>query len=322
MESLQRRIKLIKIIFLPRLCIMEQVLVLWDAREANDALIRFIDELDETLCLYQVRPTFLQIDHEHLPQSGKIKFSMKGLLQQIHHLQPDMVLCFGSEASLLGKLIRPALKSQLISNYLPSYLDPTRPNHSTIHSLTKRLSEFKNWDYKSNKYDYLYYPLIDGIQTKTGIALIEEDPMFHALTQRLQFNQLDMAFFSLSQLAKYDESSLNSCGLLVMSSELEEASLLTDIANAKGLNVLYISKHGNNAIRDGVNGWVVDSIYDPRIIVKLKNWQKMGKDPRSVLSYYARQHQSRRSGIHSFCLSIGLLPAQYQIKNNKSVNFA
>ncbi|MGO3455091.1 MAG: hypothetical protein ACTIMT_11455 [Marinomonadaceae bacterium] len=297
-----------------RLIYMFRILVFWDSREASSSLIHFMNELDETLCLYQIEPMFLQIDHEHAPQAGRIKPSMKALLEYVHRYKPHLLMCFGSEANVLARLLKPALKCETVFNRLPHHLEDVSSKMSRIGFWVRRFMDYKSWDHEELDSDFIYFGMSTSNIVANRVLVFDEDPMvpdFHRVSEESQFEMLKI---SSKQEDFRCEFASKESGLLLISEKMENYELLIDIANANGLFTLCMSDSGRG-VHDGVNGWLVESTNERRLIKCLKNWRTMGNEARKVLSYHARSYQSYHSGLHYFCHILGLTPSQRSIKN-------
>ncbi|REG83169.1 hypothetical protein [Marinomonas pollencensis] len=293
---------------------MFRIMVFWDSREANRPLVEFINELDETLCLYQIEPMFLQIDHQHAPQSGKIKPSMRALIDFVHCYKPHLLMCFGSETNMLARLVKPALKCEVSFNRLPEHLEDDSSKVSQIGFWLKRFMEYRSWDHEEERNEFIYF----GASTTKIVAnralVFDGDPMapvFSRLSDESQFEILKIAAKQENYPAEFQSKE---SGLLLISETMPNYELLIDIANANGLFVLCISDSGKG-VRNGENGWLIESTNERRLINCLINWRTMGDEARRVLSYHARDYQSYHSGLHYFCHTLGLIPSHQSIKN-------
>ena len=293
---------------------MFRILVFWDSREANVPLVDFINELDETLCFYQIEPIFLQIDHRHLPQSGKIKPSMRGLVDFVHCYKPHLLMCFGSEANMLARLVKPALKCEVSFNRLPDYLEGSSSRLSRIGFWIKRFMDYRSWDHAEAGSEFMYFAASTTTVIANRVLVFDGDPLIPMFSRLSNESQFDMLKIDTQQESFSDEFAAMASGLLLISEAMPNYELLIDIANANGLFVLCMSDSGK-AVRNGENGWLVESTNESRLMSCLVNWRTMGNEARKILSYHARDYQSYHSGLHYFCHILDLIPSHRLIKN-------
>lgn len=284
---------------------MQKLLLLWDSRRANSYFIEFIESLRETSLDFDIELTILQIDHIQDIDSGRIKYGMRNLLDQVHRVQPDMITCFGSQANILGKLIRPALRIPLVCNQMPECIDSTVFTSATIDKFTQKFSEYLKWDL--NKESYTFIPtMLEKKNINGRIAVMSDDPIGPALTNIIQQQNLIVQSLIRDNVLNHHQDVFESIELFALSNRADIDGRLIHAANACGIPVILISQ-GPMAqlIKDGYNGWVISSIEDVRLLRCLRNWHSMSGDAKKILSQYSQEMQSRKNGIHYFFKAIG-----------------
>ena len=300
---------------------MHNVMLIWDARQAPILLNDFIHKLVSLSTDFDVKLNVLQLDYQFDLQLGKIKYGLRSLLDQVHVSKPEIILCFGSQANMLGKLLKPALRVPLIRNVLPSCLDKQHSTSSTLDKITQKFSEHYKWETTSDNFHFI--PTMPNKTHFDGqVALIIEDPLGPVLSNLIQQQRLPYTHLYKQQILEHFYDALSPIDLLVISSRADKDGRLIHCANACGIPVVLVSQDPiAQLIKDGYNGWVINSVEDARLVRCLQNWRDMSEDAKSILSQYSQEHQSERNGIHHFFSSIGIKkipPFAYLNKKSKS----
>ncbi|WCN13742.1 hypothetical protein GV054_12445 [Marinomonas mediterranea] len=297
-----------------RTTIMVDMLIFWDERESPISLQHFIERLRTELFGLGVDAHFIALANEHDPKNGRLKASMRGLLDYVVELGPKRLLCFGSHPSVLGRLIQPALKCSLHTNQLPMSMDKSSKKKVRLEPVARFLLGGDIWTSDNLSSNYIFCDSEDMSDESTAVGLVLEDDRFNLYESQLEKVGLTVSTFSKKNIFENYQTQLKHVGLLMISSEVDPDGKLIDIANALGKPVLLISEFGVAlGVEDGVNGWVTYSATEQRLLQCLVNWKGMSSDARRVLSQYSKRHQSKRSGISKYF-------SQFDLKSHKELN--
>ncbi len=286
---------------------MHNVLLVWDARRATKPLINFISAFEKKSLDFDMELTIIQFDYKQDLFSGKIRYGMRSLFDQVHRVKPDIILSFGSQANVLSKLLKPTLRVPLICNALPEDLDRVDYTSSTLDKFTQKLSEHFKW--KATENPLVFIPTMEIKTQFTGsIGVISEDPAGPVLANIIKQQHTEVVVIKKQDVLKRFFSELESIDLLIVSSRMsQDGGGIVHCANACGIPIVLICHTSQSEfIKEGYNGWLVSSIEDTRLIKRIQNWNDMSDAAKQVISHYSQEIQSQSNGIHNFFTILGL----------------
>ncbi|MCO4786771.1 hypothetical protein [Marinomonas atlantica] len=293
---------------------MSDALVLWDARNSNRFLQRFIEDFKAELTRFSLKVRFVTLSNVTSLEEDQIKPSMRGLLDLIHVESPLHLITFGSKPNSLASLISPALRCKLHTNLLPEWLEG-EPHHSTIAKLASYIHKNEEWGDGSELKDY-FYPQFTS-KAVNAIVFFKEDDFSNVIEEHAIAHNIAYQSISLKSFLPPAVQLLHKVGILVVSSNSANQGDIIELANGYGLPVLLISPEMRNfGIREGENGWVVSTTQQIQYTNYLKNWQCMSQNVREMISQYCRYSQSTQSGVRCYCSSLGY-PEKLELKDFK-----
>lgn len=228
--------------------------------------------------------------------------------------QPFQLITFGEKANSLGALLLPTLKCELKCNRLPSWLDSEDACSTTMSRLSDWISKDTIWGVAGDMPDFICP--IESSGAGQSVMVLQDDPLMGGIIAQLQLDGIDYHTISKNRFLTSVERL--EAGLLAVSAELVfQDHGIIEQANANGLPVVLVSPQNRHfGINEGINGWVVRDVQDIQFHVCLNNWQSMTDDARHMIAHYCRVTQSSRSGIHSYCESLGY-PEKLEYKDFK-----
>ncbi|WP_417551404.1 hypothetical protein [Marinomonas fungiae] len=293
---------------------MADALIIWDARETNEDLKSFIEEFASELRRFSLTSRIVSLSYTTDSDDDRIKPSMRALMDLVHTESPHHLITFGSKPNSLAALISPTLRCKLHTNRLPEWLEGGMVP-STIARIASYIHKEDVWGSGKEMSDY-FYPHARSVAS-THILCIEEDMCAAVVAERAEKNAIAYRCLALGDFLPPSKALLNESGLLVVSADLVTKCNIIEVANGYGIPVLLISPDNRNfGIRDGENGWVVNSVQQLHFVNYLKNWQGMSQNAREMISRYCRHIQSDQSGLRCYCASFGY-PERLELKDFK-----
>lgn len=293
---------------------MSDALVIWDARFNNVELEQFIEQFMSELARFSLSTRLVALSDSHKPDAGEIKPSLRGLFNLVQEEQPFQLITFGEKANSLGALLTPTLKCELKCNRLPSWLDSDLACSSTVSRLSGWMAKETVWGAAGDMPDFICP--VSGNVAAQSVLVLQDDLSMGAIIAQLQLDGIDYGTMSKNRfLTSIDRPE---AGLLVVSAELVfQDNGIVEQANANGMPVVLVSPQNRHfGINEGINGWVVRDVQEIQFHVCLNNWQSMTQDARNMIAHYCRTTQSSRSGMHSYCESLGY-PERLEYKDFK-----
>lgn len=282
---------------------MADVLVLWDSRYHNEKLYQFVEELRGELECFSLSFRIVALSSDHSPVKNKIKPTMRAVLDLLHQESPYHLITFGTKANSLGTLLTPALKCELHTNQLPSWLEDSK-GVTAIGRLTNWLGLHGVWGASMDQDSYFYAPL--NRAAAPGVMHFVEDHLVSVISSQLAAENGEGLAITADDFNKLTQNQLDKYGMLVVSADFVQEGRVIEFANGYGLPVLLISPDGQYfGIKEGRNGWVVKSTQQLQYLNCLRNWFAMSQDARSMISYYCRRNQSALSGLNHYCRALG-----------------
>lgn len=293
---------------------MADALIIWDAREENEDLQSFIREFALELGRFSLSSRIVSLSYTTDSVKDQIKPSMRALMDLVYQESPLHLITFGSKANSLAALISPALRCKLHTNRLPEWLDNGLAT-SAIARIASYIHKEDVWGSGKEQSDYLYPHASSKASNK--ILFIKEDVCFDQIVEHADANSMLYHSLPLNDFLPPCKELLQESGLLVVSADLVTKFDIIEVANGYGIPVLLISPDNRNfGIRDGENGWVVNSIQQLHYTNYLMNWQGMSQNTREMISRYCRNIQSDQSGLRCYCSSLGY-PERLELKDFK-----
>lgn len=282
---------------------MSDLLIVWDARFNNARLEQFISELSAELARYSLSFRMVAISNRHAPAEDLIKPSMRAVLDLLHEEAPFHLITLGSRANALATLLSPTLRCELHTNRLPSWLEGETKDSPMV-KLSNWLNKDNNWGEEIDVENLYYAP--KQLEPNAEVLYFSDDQHAALIQSQLQAEGIYGHAISKEALLNNHASKLKQGGLLIASANMVEQGRLIEYANAFGIPVLLISPDQRYfGIREGENGWVVESPQHPQYYNYLHNWCSMSQDARNMVSYYSRMTQSQQSGLKRYCASLG-----------------
>lgn len=293
---------------------MSDALVLWDARNSNRFLQKFIEDFAAEFMRFSLTVRFVALSNTTSLEEDQIKPSMRGLLDLVHAESPLHLITFGSKPNSLASLISPALRCQLHTNLLPEWMEGDRQN-STIAKLAGYIHKNEEWGDGGALKDY-FYPQFTS-QASSSIAFFKEDSFSNVIEEHAVTHGIDCQSIPIEAFLPPSKLLVQQVGMLVVSSSIANQDDIIELANGYGLPVLLISPEMRNfGIREGENGWVVSTTQQIQYTNYLKNWQGMSQNTREMISQYCQYSQSTHSGLRCYCSSLGY-PEKLELKDFK-----
>ncbi|MFT2109937.1 hypothetical protein [Marinomonas sp. 2405UD68-3] len=301
---------------------MHNVLLVWDARRATKSLKNFIRAFEKKSSHFNMTLTVIQFNYKQDLSSGRIRYGMRALFNQIHDVNPDIILSFGAQANILAKLLKPALGVPLICNALPEGLEHTGYASSTLDTFTQKFSEHFKW--KAIENPLVFIPtMASKVQFNGSIGVISEDPNGPVLANIIKQQQANVVTIEKQNVLERFFSEFEGIDLLVLSIRACNDGHLIHCANACGIPIILVCHTSeSNLIKEGYNGWVASSLEDPRLIRYIRNWNEMSEEAKRVLSQYSQDIQSQSNGIHHFFTILGLKERPTSLFTNKKTERA
>jgi len=298
---------------------MHNVLLVWDARRATKSLKNFISAFEKKSSHFHMTLTVIQFDYKQDPSLGCIRYGMRALFDQIHRINPDIILSFGSQANVLAKLLKPTLRVPLICNALPEDLENVDYTSSALDAFTQKFSEHFKW--KATENPLVFIPtMASKVHFNSTIGVISEDPNGPVLANIIKQQQASVITIKKQDVLKRFYSELKGIDLLIFSSRACNDGRLIHCANACGIPIVLVCHTStSNLIKEGYNGWIASSLEDTRLIRYIQNWNEMSDEAKRVLSQYSQDIQSQSNGIHHFFTILGLKERPTtQLRNKRS----
>ncbi|MBJ7549671.1 hypothetical protein [Marinomonas ostreistagni] len=291
---------------------MSDALIIWDARNCNEALQMFIEELRRELDRFSLSYKIVSLSDNSISGEMSIKPSMRSLLDLVYSEAPLHLITFGAKANALATLVSPTLRCKLHTNRLPSWLDQnTVP--STILRIARYIHKEVSWGDGGDLSDYFFPKAFSAASSR--VLFLEEDCLTDKMQSHAKLHKLDFSVCSVQDFLPPSQLLLQKCGLLVLSAEMHNEHNIIEVANGYGMPVLLISPDNRHfGIREGENGWVVNDIQMPHYGNYLKNWQGMSQNTRDMIALYCRTTQSDQSGLRCYCASFGY-PERLELKD-------
>lgn len=293
---------------------MADALIIWDAREANEDLASFIAEFASELGRFSLTSRIVSLSYTTESATDQIKPSMRALMDLVYQESPLHLITFGAKPNSLAALISPTLRCKLHTNRLPEWLEGSLVP-SAIAKIASYIYKEDVWGSGKELSDY-FYPHSSS-KASSQVFCINEDSHAKQITQHADANNIACNSLPLNDFLPPSKTLLENSGLLVVSADLVKKCNIIEVANGYGIPVLLISPDDRNfGIRDGENGWVVNSTLQLHYTNYLLNWQSMSQNAREMISRYCRHIQSDQSGLRCYCSSLGY-PERLELKDFK-----
>lgn len=270
---------------------MQKVLFVWDARNAPRLLQFFINNLIDATSDYEIDARFLSFTKDKPDGVNECQYSMRALLNAVHHHKPDLIISFGSESNFLSKLIKPSLKVPLICNNLPNQLEYSGSVKKHINRVTKPFCAHCSWlyHYKNKHSDYL---IPETLSKHSYIGIIKSDPLGPVLANLAQQQGIEFKYFSIEQFDSKPNSIFFDTGLILLSVDLDKQHIVGTVAASFGCTTLYIGKP-NSQYSKKILGMPFESVSSTRdigLIKAIKYWKELSIEQRLIVSVSRSTH--------------------------------
>ena len=286
---------------------MHKVLIVWDARNAPRQLTYFIDSFKSICSDYDMDAKFLSICTNDFNGVDRCQYGMRALLDAVHYHMPDLLISMGSEANLLAKLIKPALKIPLICNNIPANFEFTGSVKKRLDKLTNSFTASCSWSYSTDSNNTNYLPPSPINILDDSITIIKEDPIGPVLANIVQQHGIEYHYISCDTLMAYDNPCLLKTGIIIMSSEMDKQQSLATYAATCGITTIYVGTTPplklNGKFYDDYQS--VMSTKDINLINIIKDWKQRSQANRYKQATSVQVKQSIRIGIIKYIEDLG-----------------